>query len=487
MASHNGLGSSESQAWSDEATVVEVPALPSSDVYDAVLSPWRAAVRRRLVKSLESETRVLAAMQKRIRTPFLDKFFVYTSSLGTHTFFLAALPMCFFFGFDRFGRGLLTVLGMGVYLSSFMKDMFCSPRPFAPPVTRLTIGNHHLEYGFPSSHSTNSVSISILMHIYIYRLAFPASESEPIISLSTYYLSCAMLSFYTFSVVFGRLYAGMHSFVDCAFGVFLGSAINLGQWLSEEWMENWMKSPGWTVPVTIIPLALLMVHEHPVPVDNCPCFEDAIAFVSVMLGSILSRWHAAHYGFDESFYITAMPGSARETWVDIGIWCATAMIKLVVGTLIIVTWRILAKQTLHSILPPTFRLLAQLFTLPHRRFYTPATDYSSVDGGLRAVPSVFDLPSSLDMEIEEEFDGYPPVTINSKLRHSNCNGFSIGIRDAKGDRKSLAPMTAVQSTGAVHYDADVLTKVIVYCGISVLGTEVIPVLFEKVGLGVKSW
>lgn len=85
------------------------------------------------------------------------------------------------------------------------------------------------------------------------------------------------------------------------------------------------------MPVTIIPLALLMVHEHPVPVDNCPCFEDAIAFVSVMLGSILSRWHAAHYGFDESFYITAMPGSARETWVDIGIWCATAMIKLVVG------------------------------------------------------------------------------------------------------------------------------------------------------------
>lgn len=33
---------------------------------------------------------------------------------------------------------LLLVLAMGVYTSSFVKDLFCSPRPFAPPVTRLS-------------------------------------------------------------------------------------------------------------------------------------------------------------------------------------------------------------------------------------------------------------------------------------------------------------------------------------------------------------
>lgn len=87
------------------------------------------------------------------------------------------------------------------------------------------------------------------------------------------------------------------------------------------------------MPVTVIPLALLMVHEHPVPVDNCPCFEDAIAFVSVMLGSILSRWHATHFGFDESFYVSVMPGTPGDTWADIGIWCMVACVKLVVGQL----------------------------------------------------------------------------------------------------------------------------------------------------------
>ncbi len=33
---------------------------------------------------------------------------------------------------------LLIVLALGVYFSSFFKDLICSPRPFAPPVTRLS-------------------------------------------------------------------------------------------------------------------------------------------------------------------------------------------------------------------------------------------------------------------------------------------------------------------------------------------------------------
>jgi len=55
---------------------------------------------------------------------------------------------------------------MAYIYRSFLKDLVCSPRPYAPPVTRLSkeqtisssvprlisrlaIGSHHLEYGFP--------------------------------------------------------------------------------------------------------------------------------------------------------------------------------------------------------------------------------------------------------------------------------------------------------------------------------------------------
>lgn len=75
------------------------------EVYAKILAPWRAAIRRAVIWNLHNESKVLAKMQEKIRTPFWDKYFVYTSSLGTHTFFMIALPMLFFFGFPDTGRG----------------------------------------------------------------------------------------------------------------------------------------------------------------------------------------------------------------------------------------------------------------------------------------------------------------------------------------------------------------------------------------------
>ena len=70
--------------------------------------------------------------------------------------------------------------------------------------------------------------------------------------------------------------------------------------------------------------------------------------------------------------------------------------------LTIFVWRIVAKSFCHFILPPTFRFLSHLFTLPHRRFYTPATDYTSVppEKGLRPIPSVIDLPRMVELEVD---------------------------------------------------------------------------------------
>jgi len=43
--------------------------------------------------------------QARVRSPWLDAYFLQTSMLGTHTFFLVFLPAFFFFGYDDLGRG----------------------------------------------------------------------------------------------------------------------------------------------------------------------------------------------------------------------------------------------------------------------------------------------------------------------------------------------------------------------------------------------
>ncbi|KIJ63094.1 hypothetical protein HYDPIDRAFT_29782 [Hydnomerulius pinastri MD-312] len=461
------------------------------DVYNTTLPWWRAAIRAQILKAVERESPILARMQARLRSPWLDKYFVYTSSLGTHTFFMIALPLLFFFGYGELGRGLIFVLAFGVYFSSFIKDLVCSPRPFAPPVTRLTIGTHHLEYGFPSTHSTNSVSMALFIFGHVHR----AYSEHSAISDVTYYISCALLAVYAVSIVFGRLYTGMHSFTDCGVGVALGAAIWAGYMIMSDTLERWLESGSWIVPYTMVPVCLLLVHYHPQPVDDCPCFEDAIAFVSVILGANLARWHSVYVGVDERFLSVVMPGGQGDiwTWEEKMQWCGLAGAKVGVGILIIFVWRLLAKSILHVVLPPVFRALALCFDLPHRRFYTPATDYAHVpvENGLHPIPSVIDLPGTLEVSgVNGEYSN-PKGGVKRRGRNgtakANGGGQNGGSIYMNYQPSEMEKSNAVTAREVKHYDADVLTKVVVYAGIAFLSSEGIPVLFSVIGWGIKPW
>ena len=338
------------------------------------------------------------------------------------------------------------VLALGVYSSSVVKDLICSPRPFAPPVTRLStfflqqilhcltftstaIGTHHLEYGFPSTHSTNCVSIALFFFSHLHRLASTPGSSligatnitdnitiplfndtlltsssttiadiqqQPLISPLLYTFLCILLIVYTFSIVFGRLYTAMHSFTDCTMGVVLGTLI---WWIQTSWqgfpvlftendwgystlvrlgigsiplasmsstvpssppllinlfkglslsthIESWLTFQTFQVPLVLIPLTLWAVHQHPQPVDDCPCFEDAIAFMSVLMGAFVARWAACYNGGEGIAGVArtvVMPGSGwvllddvwvqvDRQWGDVAVWWLVATVKMVFGT-----------------------------------------------------------------------------------------------------------------------------------------------------------
>lgn len=82
-------------------------------------------------------------------------------------------------------------------------------------MTRLTIGTHHLEYGFPSTHSTNSVSIAAYLYMWVllFRQNPEAATELGVHAVFANRLWEAGLLFYSFSVVYGRIYAGMHSMI----------------------------------------------------------------------------------------------------------------------------------------------------------------------------------------------------------------------------------------------------------------------------------
>ena len=67
---------------------------------------------------------------------------------------------------------------------------------------------------------------------------------EGLISENTYQFGIALLLFYVFSIVYGRLYTAMHSFTDCIAGVALGAGIWGLHILYGEAVDNWARGSG---------------------------------------------------------------------------------------------------------------------------------------------------------------------------------------------------------------------------------------------------
>ena len=66
------------------------------------------------------------------------------------------------------------------------------------------MSTHAHEYGFPSSHSTNSVTIALFFTHFVW-------ERQDSIGATASYVAYLLLAVYAVSVVGGRLYTGMHS------------------------------------------------------------------------------------------------------------------------------------------------------------------------------------------------------------------------------------------------------------------------------------
>lgn len=69
------------------------------------LPTWRYWPRQTLLPLVRYETPYLAWFQEKIRSPSLDSYFAFAANLGTHTFFTVFLPILFWCGYPRIGRG----------------------------------------------------------------------------------------------------------------------------------------------------------------------------------------------------------------------------------------------------------------------------------------------------------------------------------------------------------------------------------------------
>lgn len=253
------------------------------------------------------------------------------------------------------------MLALGVYWSGFLKDMLCLPRPLSPPMTRITMsGSAALEYGFPSTHSTNAVSVAVY---FLHQL-----HTSPDDFSSTSRLAFLCLGYvYAVSIILGRMYCGMHGFFDVIVGTIIGLAFAVLQLAFGEPFDEWVASGSWVNPMIVVFFLLLAVRFHPEPADNCPCYDDSVSFAGVMVGIEVAHWHFATTSYTDP---NGPPGTVYFSLEQLG-WVKT-ILRIVGGIVIVFLWRAAMKPILLRYLPPIFRIVEKVgWTLP-RRFFTRA-------------------------------------------------------------------------------------------------------------------
>lgn len=197
------------------------------------------------------------------------------------------------------------------------------------------------------------------------------------------------------------------------------------------------------VPAIIVPTSLALVHFHPEPVDDCPCFEDAIAVLSCSMGSFVGHWQVVSGGIDHLYTTEAsifdyglLYGAVTAVYrVVLGAGCCSRPVSaLTAGLGIMVGFRFIAKSALLKVLPPLFRQVDSLYDLglTTRRFYTAATsvdlarleltltrsDYHDIpQPNILSVPSVLDLHAAKYSPLSS-FDNTAETSGTSSADHS---------------------------------------------------------------------
>jgi hypothetical protein len=296
---------------------------------------------------------------------------------------MIALPICFWSGYTSLGIALANLLAFGVILSGVVKDLVCLPRPLSPPLQRITMsGSAALEYGFPSTHSTNAISV-VVYALYLLK------SSDAMDERALFWSQMACYAYGT-SIIFGRLYCGMHGFFDVIIGSILGAVVAGVQIVYGDAFHQWLWEGSYVHPLIGSLVMLVIVRLHPEPADDCPCFDDSVAFSGVLIGI-----YFAAYTFPRTAYSVdyPVPGTTPYSFEEIGL--VKTILRVLAGVITLFIWRGIMKPFLFKVLPPIFRIVEQLGADLPRTFFLKASQYKSIPQLKRddnVIPSARDIP-----------------------------------------------------------------------------------------------
>ncbi|KAJ1965252.1 Long-chain base-1-phosphate phosphatase [Dipsacomyces acuminosporus] len=412
--------------------------------YEAIYSPARRYIRQIVSDEVEREMPTLVAIQEKYRSPMLDKVFVITGLLGNHAFFLIAIPFLHVFGLGQFARGMTNTVMWSTYFSGFAKDYVSAPRPKSPPITQITRNPAHIfEYGFPSSHT--SYIVSTVLYMTYYMLA--------VWNASLFWV--CMLWTLGAIVVAGRIYCGLHSFVDVAGGAVIGTTLALVLVCFHEQFDVLILSTAG--PLYIAGIVYVALTSIPRSLDMCPCCVDSFCGTSVSLGVTIGAWVHARLPF-----LHANGQLDRIAW-STSLTLTQNTLRAIVCVVLVVVWKVASKPILVSLV----KCLVAGDKLP------------------AATPDYLDSGSATDVESETEGDCRKAADVQARDSSSDSSSTSSSTVSLDNDYV-IPPAKDIRAgrygTHEMMASAENIARIPIYAGIGFIVHAVAPVFYCLLGL-----
>ena len=339
---------------------------------------------------------------------------------------------------------MVHILASGVFFTGMLKDFFSLPRPLSPPLHRITMsGSAALEYGFPSTHSANAVSVAVYA---LYAIHHPDCQLQETTKTILEVVSYS----YAVSIILGRLYCGMHGFIDVIIGSIMGALISVIECTYGAQFDQWLYNSTWKAPATVALIIIVLIRIHPEPADDCPCFDDSVSFAGTYIGIELGGWHYAvgDWAWDVPVSATVPFDLEHMGW-------PVVIARVFVGVLVIFAWREVMKPALLKFLPHLFRVIENYgFILP-RKFFMPASEYKMIPSRLKVdnvMPSVSDLPGLLtsirhpgrgravSVGPQSAADAYETLAYREKRRRDSLTNSEMGsaLQSPQLERRSAS-------------------------------------------------
>uniref|UniRef100_A0A7N0UTL7 Phosphatidic acid phosphatase type 2/haloperoxidase domain-containing protein n=1 Tax=Kalanchoe fedtschenkoi TaxID=63787 RepID=A0A7N0UTL7_KALFE len=276
----------------------------------SLLQPW-------VLKRVLACDALIIRIQK-YQHRYLDYFFSALSFVVSVPFYTAFLPLLFWSGHGKLARQMTILMAFCDYSGNCIKDIISAPRPNSPPVRRLTFTKDEvenaMEYGFPSSHTLNTVCLSgYLLH---YVISYNRG-GDPFTDLVGYIVVCLLVGL----IGFGRMYLGMHSLIDIIGGLVFGLVI-LSLWLTVHNSLDYFIVLGQNVESFWAILSVLLLFAYPTPELPTPSFEFHTAFDGVALGivtGVRQTYHQFHHERVPRIFTPQLPLSIFSGRMLVGI------------------------------------------------------------------------------------------------------------------------------------------------------------------------